>query len=90
MPNMGCSTTYRWDLQRLRAIREHEELLRKYKMKSGQAQAKEKKREKLTTFEPKLYECKSDPEYFYSDSHVCVFVWSTCRVLFILSLQWKQ
>ena len=57
----------RWDLQRARAIREHEELLRKYKLKGGggggggapPAQGKEKKKEqKVVSFSSKLENCE--------------------------------
>eukprot|EP00731_Ephydatia_muelleri_P007756 Em0004g94a len=45
----------RWDLQRSRRLKEHQDLLQKYLLKSGGGggQVKEKK-EKITTFEPKL------------------------------------
>ena len=48
----------RWDLQRIRARREHEELLRKYMQKSGgnQTHNKDKKKDKLPTFAPKAEE----------------------------------
>ncbi len=48
----------RWDIQRARSLREHEELLRKYKLKgaSGQGQKERKAKEKVATFESKLYE----------------------------------
>ena len=45
----------RWDVQRTRAIRNHEELLRKYNQKGG-GDRLEKKKEKMTTFLPKLSE----------------------------------
>lgn len=46
---------YRWDLQRARALLEHEELLKKYNKKSGAAEpATEKKKEKVVTFLSKL------------------------------------
>ncbi len=48
--------TFRWDIQRARALREHEELLRKYRMKAGQSQ--EKKKEKVTTLLPNMSESK--------------------------------
>ena len=48
--------TFRWDIQRARALREHEELLRKYRMKAGQSQ--EKKKEKVTTLLPTMSESK--------------------------------
>lgn len=46
----------RWDMQRSRTLREHQDLLQKYLQKSGGGggQAKEKKKEKITTFAPKL------------------------------------
>lgn len=44
----------RWDLQRLRQRREHEELLRKYQLKTGaQASKDKKKEEKPSSFLPK-------------------------------------
>lgn len=46
---------FRWDVQRTRAIRNHEELLRKYNQKGG-GDRLEKKKEKMTTFLPKLSE----------------------------------
>jgi len=51
----------RWDLQRIRARREHEELLRKYMLKSGgnQTQGKDKKKDKLSTFIPKPEELEA-------------------------------
>ena len=52
--------TIRWDLQRSRALKEHQDLLQKYLMKGGGGGAlvKEKKKEKLTTFAPKLEQCQ--------------------------------
>lgn len=49
----------RWDLQRSRRLKEHQDLLQKYLLKSGGGggQVKEKK-EKITTFEPKLEQCQ--------------------------------
>ena len=57
-PTILCSLwfTFRWDIQRARALREHEELLRKYRMKAGQSQ--EKKKEKVTTLLPNMSESK--------------------------------
>ena len=47
-------------MQRIRARREHEELQRKYMLKSGgnQTQGKDKKKDKLSTFIPKPEECE--------------------------------
>ena len=51
-------STYRWDLQRARALLEHEELLKKYNKKSGgdQLQQQEKKKDKVTSLLPKIEE----------------------------------
>lgn len=46
----------RWDIQRARTLREHEELLRKY---SKKGQAKEKRNERVFTLLPKLLEIES-------------------------------
>ena len=51
-----CMYLCRWDLQRARAILEHEELLKKYNKKSGLEQMPEKKKDKMTSFLPKLEE----------------------------------
>jgi hypothetical protein len=43
-------------MQRARALRNHEDLLRKYNQKGGGGDKPEKKKEKTTTFAPKLSE----------------------------------
>lgn len=62
----------RWDMQRSRALKEHQDLLQKYMMKSGGGgggQVKEKKKERLTTFAPKLEQC----QFFIIFMGVCFF-----------------
>ena len=49
----GC----RWDLQRARALLEHEELLKKYNKKCGVDQLQqEKKKDRVTSLLPKIEE----------------------------------
>ena len=69
VPSSPC----RWDLQRLRARREHEELLRKYMQKSGgnQTQSKDKKKDKLPTFAPKTEECERMHTPMYCMRTIC-------------------
>ena len=47
---------FRWDLQRTRTLRNHEELLRKYNQKGGGGEKPEKKKEKVVSLLPKLSE----------------------------------
>ena len=52
--------TCRWDLQRARALLEHQELLKKYNKKGGGSEpVAEKKKEKIVSFLPKLEDSKS-------------------------------
>lgn len=51
----GSLIVCRWDLQRARALLEHQELLKKYNKKSGGAEPMaEKKKEKVVSFLSKL------------------------------------
>ena len=47
---------YRWDAQRIREQFQHEQLLKRYMQKESGGQVQDKKKEKLTTFQPKLEE----------------------------------
>lgn len=47
---------YRWDAQRIREQLQHEQLLKRYMQKESGGQIQDKKKEKLTTFQPKLEE----------------------------------
>ena len=61
---------YRWDIQRARSLFEHEELLRKYQLKSAGGQTQEKKKEKCTTLLPKVSESKSMHEPIFSSVYM--------------------
>ena len=68
-----CSL-YRWDLQRARALLEHQELLKKYNKKSGGAESAAEKKDKIVSFLPKLDESMC----FYMYKCTCITVQITC------------
>lgn len=61
---------YRWDIQRARSLFEHEELLRKYQLKSAGGQTQEKKKEKCTTLLPKVSESMLMHEPIFSSVYM--------------------
>ena len=55
-----CLSLCRWDLQRARALLEHQELLKKYNKKGGGTEpVVEKKKEKIVSFLSKLEDSRS-------------------------------